>query len=76
MILVLVPDLIKIIGHIERGESKNKKFAKDQHHQILDSIIKHDVTAAGEAMAEHLNEIMILRETFAKNFIINNSLYK
>jgi GntR family transcriptional regulator, transcriptional repressor for pyruvate dehydrogenase complex len=64
MILILVPDLIKIINLIDRGESRNKKYAVVQHHKVLDAIIDRDGDAAGEAMAEHLKEIMEIRFTF------------
>jgi GntR family transcriptional regulator, transcriptional repressor for pyruvate dehydrogenase complex len=61
MILILVPDLMKIISLINKGDSKNKKYSIDQHHKILDAIINQDENEAGEAMAEHLKEIMDIR---------------
>lgn len=64
MILILVPDLISIINLIERSDSKNKKYSTKQHHKILDAIIRQDINGAGEAMSEHLKEIMGIRFTF------------
>jgi len=64
MIIILVPDLIKIINLVDRSDGRNKAYAIEQHHQILTAIEKQDVNGAGEAMASHLDEIMSTRFTF------------
>ena len=63
MILILVPDLMKIINVVDSGDGENKKHAVEQHHKILDAIVSQDADAAGKAMSAHLKEIFDNRFT-------------
>ena len=63
MILILVPDLIKIINMVDCGAGNSKKFIVDQHYNILNAIQQQNPEAAGVAMAEHLKDIMDRRFT-------------
>jgi len=63
MILILVPDLIKIISMVDCGAGNSKKFIVDQHYNILNAIQQQNPEAAGVAMAEHLKDIMDMRFT-------------
>jgi GntR family transcriptional repressor for pyruvate dehydrogenase complex len=63
MILILVPDLIKIISMVDCGAGNSKKFIVDQHYNILNAIQQQNPEAAGVAMAEHLKDIMDRRFT-------------
>ena len=57
MILILIPDLIKTI--VEKNICKNDKDKRiAEHHRLLEAIIRQDAYEAGEAMADHLKEIM------------------
>lgn len=64
MILILIPDLIKNI--VEKNICKDKKQLTNmkEHHKILDAIINQDATAAGNAMATHLKQMMEVRFSF------------
>ena len=58
MILILIPDLIHLKNLLGLDIDKEKNYSIDQHHKILNAIIARDSTAAGEAMAAHLQVIM------------------
>lgn len=62
MILILIPDLIKNI--VEKNICHNDKDQRiAEHHRLLDAITRQDVEEAGQAMADHLQEIMDKRLT-------------
>ncbi len=63
MILILIPDLIKVRNMITKDICREANFTIHQHHKILDAIKEQNEAAAGEAMAEHLREMMEIRLT-------------
>ncbi len=63
MILIIIPDLIKIKNIVDNDICKDKNFTIGQHHEILEAVIRQDGDAAGNAMAVHLKEIMDIRVT-------------
>jgi DNA-binding GntR family transcriptional regulator len=42
---------------------RERTITLHQHHKILDAVIKQDAKLAGEAMADHLSEMMSIRES-------------
>lgn len=66
MILIIIPDLIKIKNMTDSDICKEKSYTIGQHHKILEAIIKQDIDGAGDAMAEHLTEIMEIRMNIEK----------
>lgn len=67
MLLVLIPDLIKNINDKEVCDGDKSHQAIDEHHQILDAIIRQDVEAAENAMRNHLKK-------YANPAIANNNV--
>ena len=63
MIIILIPDLIKLKNIVDKDICRERTFTLKQHHKILNAIIKKDVKAAGDAMASHLSEMMLIRDT-------------
>ncbi|MBC7887357.1 MAG: FadR family transcriptional regulator [Ferruginibacter sp.] len=61
MIIILIPDLIKVKNMVDKDICKDKNYTIDQHHKILDAIIDKDLNAAGDAMGNHLREFMDIR---------------
>ncbi len=63
MIMILIPDLIKIKNIVDKDICRERTITLQQHHKILEAIIKKDADGAGNAMAEHLSEMMSIRKT-------------
>jgi GntR family transcriptional repressor for pyruvate dehydrogenase complex len=63
MIIILIPDLIKIKNIVDKDICRERTFTLHQHHKILEAVIRKDANAAGEAMSEHLIEMMSIRES-------------
>ena len=61
MIIILIPDLIKVKNMVDNDICKDKNYTIGQHHKILDAVIARDARAAGDAMSEHLKEFMDIR---------------
>ncbi|MBC7887358.1 MAG: FadR family transcriptional regulator [Ferruginibacter sp.] len=64
MLLILIPDLIKIIVDNNICNTKRSHSSVIEHHNIMDAIIRQDVNSAGEAMAVHLKPMMESRMNF------------
>lgn len=58
MILILIPDIINLKTLMGLDINKEKNYSIDQHHKVLNAIIKQDAFAAGKAMGEHLQLVM------------------
>jgi len=58
MILIIIPDIIKVI--IDKNICHGTRCVSSmmEHHKVLDAIINKDVEGAGRAMAGHLDEMM------------------
>ncbi|MBC7722356.1 MAG: FadR family transcriptional regulator [Pedobacter sp.] len=54
MLLLLVPDLIRYVNEQKISTKEQIFISVNQHHTILNAIIKKDADAAEEAMKEHL----------------------
>ncbi len=67
MLLIIVPDLMKVITDNNINETKRSKSSIKEHHNILDAIIEKDTVAAAEAMKKHLQALMNNRKTFTSN---------
>lgn len=61
MIIILIPELIKVKNMLEKDICKDKNYTIDQHHKILEAIKMKNANEAGEAMADHLKEFMDIR---------------
>ncbi|UZR98964.1 FadR/GntR family transcriptional regulator [Chondrinema litorale] len=58
LLLIIVPDMIKLAKNLDIcGEGRFKK-AYDEHLEIFECINSHDVEGAGEAMKNHLLDIL------------------
>lgn len=66
MIIILVPDLIKIKNIVDGDICRDKEFTINQHRKILDAIISKNINEAGKAMEEHLQNIMHFRFNIKK----------
>jgi GntR family transcriptional regulator, transcriptional repressor for pyruvate dehydrogenase complex len=63
MIVILIPDLIKIKRIVEQDIIRERTITLHQHYKIVDAIADKDEQAAAEAMTNHLSEMMHIRET-------------
>jgi GntR family transcriptional repressor for pyruvate dehydrogenase complex len=61
MLIILIPNLIKIKDILDKDICHERSITLHQHHAILDAVIKKDAAAAAKAMAEHLSEMMSIR---------------
>jgi GntR family transcriptional repressor for pyruvate dehydrogenase complex len=61
MIIILVPDLMKVIVEHDICHNERCQTSVLEHHKILKAVIRKDVNAAGKAMEEHLKAIMAMR---------------
>lgn len=61
MIIILIPDLMKVIVENDICHNERCKSSVLEHHKILNAVIKKDINAAGKAMEEHLKAIMAIR---------------
>ena len=61
MLIILIPDLIKIKNLVDGDICREKDYTIGQHHKILNAIIKKNVKAAGDAMKEHLEGMLNFR---------------
>ena len=61
MLIILIPDLIKIKNLADGDVCRDKEFTISQHRSILDAVIKQDAAAAALAMKDHLTGIMDFR---------------
>ena len=61
MLLILVPDLIKIKNLVDGDVCRDKDFTIAQHRNILNAIIGQNGAAAASAMKEHLTDMMNFR---------------
>lgn len=64
MLIILVPDLIKLKNMVDGDVCRDRTSTVRQHHRILDAIIKQDADAAASAMKKHLTDIMNFRYKF------------
>jgi len=48
---------------VDLGSGNNKNYVVKEHHNILNAIERQNPDEAGAALAEHLNEIMEIRNT-------------
>jgi len=64
MLLIIIPDLIKVIIENDICNSKRTSGSMIEHHNILDAIEAGNAEAAMQAMKEHLQNIMDNRNTF------------
>ncbi|MEO5782172.1 MAG: FadR/GntR family transcriptional regulator [Ginsengibacter sp.] len=58
MILTTIPDVIRNIREHELCGKDSHKVAMGSHHKILDAIVKQNAKAAGNAMADHLAQML------------------
>jgi GntR family transcriptional repressor for pyruvate dehydrogenase complex len=71
MMVVLVPDLIKNIVENNICGKDRSRIAINEHRAILKAIAEQDVNAAGNAMAEHLDEVLqVARTTYAASEVL------
>lgn len=61
MLIILIPNLIKISDVLENESSQERILALQQHHEILTAVIKQDAEAASNAMIRHLSGMMNVR---------------
>lgn len=61
MIIILVPDLIKIKNMVDGDICRDKDFTINQHRKILSAIMRQNTNQAAKAMEEHLQNIMQFR---------------
>lgn len=61
MLIILIPDIIKVIIEKNICHAERNKLAVKEHHKVLDVIIAKDPIGAGKAMAKHLSHIMNIR---------------
>ena len=66
MIIILVPDLIKIKNIVDEDICRDKEFTINQHRKILAAIIIKNTNKAGKAMEEHLQGMMDFRYNIKK----------
>ena len=64
MLLIIIPDLIKVIVENNICDTDRTKTSIPEHHSILDAIVASNPKAAEKAMKEHLQKIMDSRNTF------------
>ncbi len=64
MLLIIIPDLIKVIVENDICNTDRTKTSIPEHHAILDAIEVGDAKAAEKAMKGHLQKIMDTRESF------------
>lgn len=58
MILITIPDVIRNIREHELCGKGSHKVAMVSHHKILEAIIKKNIKAAADAMADHLSQML------------------
>jgi GntR family transcriptional repressor for pyruvate dehydrogenase complex len=63
MIIILIPELIKLKKLLGLDIDREKNYIIDAHHKILNAILNKDSEAAGMAMAEHLQVVFDNRWT-------------
>ncbi len=61
MLIILIPDIIKIKNIVDGDVCRDKDYTINQHHEILNAIIKKDAGAAGKAMKAHLTGMLQFR---------------
>ena len=66
MLLIIIPDLIKVIIENDICDVRRSSSAMVEHHNILDAIELGDPSAAEQAMKNHLQNIMDKRSIFIK----------
>jgi len=64
MLLIIIPDLIKVIVENNICDTDRTKTSIPEHHSILDAIEASNPEAAEKAMKVHLQKIMDSRNTF------------
>jgi len=64
MLLIIIPDLIKVIVENNICDTDRTKTSIPEHHSILDAIEAANPQAAEKAMKVHLQKIMDSRNTF------------
>ena len=64
MLLIIIPDLIKVIVENNICDTDRTKISISEHHSILDAIEASNPQAAEKAMKVHLQKIMDSRNTF------------
>jgi len=64
MLLIIIPDLIKVIVENNICDTDRTKTSIPEHHSILDAIEASNPQAAEKAMKVHLQKIMDSRNTF------------
>jgi DNA-binding FadR family transcriptional regulator len=66
MLLIIIPDLIKVIIENDICDVRRSSSSMVEHHNILDAIELGDPAAAEQAMKIHLQIIMDKRSIFIK----------
>jgi GntR family transcriptional repressor for pyruvate dehydrogenase complex len=61
MLIILIPDLIKIKDILDKDICHERGITLQQHHKILDAVINKNPASAAKAMEEHLSEMMNIR---------------
>ena len=61
MLIILVPDLIKVKNMMDGDVSRDKNFTIAEHRKILKNIVKQNADGAVNAMKDHLTEMMNFR---------------
>jgi GntR family transcriptional repressor for pyruvate dehydrogenase complex len=69
MILILAPDIIRYKIETDVCKRDLEKMAVQQHQDILDAIIDRDPQAAEQAMANHLQKLLVA----SKQHFLNNT---
>ncbi len=64
MLIILVPDLIKVKNMVDGDVCRDKDFTIAQHRKILKCIVKQNAEGAVNAMKEHLAVMMNFRFKF------------
>jgi GntR family transcriptional repressor for pyruvate dehydrogenase complex len=63
MLIILIPNLIKINEILDKDISRKRTLTLQEHHQILAAVIKQDAEAAADAMTKHLSDMMVIRNS-------------
>ena len=58
MLLIVIPDMIRLSKNLDICGDGRFKQAYEEHKVIFDCISKHDAKGAGKAMRQHLNDVL------------------